>query len=550
VYGDETTTDIKPYIPADYQSLFQQNSINVSRTGFAESDIIDPVANSLKLTGALHYKLTNDIEASVAGYWGKGNTVYTGSDRYALNNAIIAQYKFEVRSSNWFVRGYTTRENAGKSYAATILTRQFNERWKASSEWYGEYLNTYVPLYLSGTPDAQAHLAARTAADKGRPEPGSGEFQQIFEELKNTPISKEGGMFIDKSSLSVAEGQYNLGNKLKFAEVVIGGNFKKYILNSKGTIFIDTAGTIPIYEVGGYIQATRKLFNDHLTLGASARFDKNENFKGKFTPRYTALLKVAKNNHVRLSYQSAYRFPTTQQQFIKLQVGSNAYLLGGLPWIVEVMGKGVTELTGERYTYKEFKPETSDAFEVGYKGLIGDKILIDAYGYTSGYKDFIGRKLVVNAEGTIFSIAVNSENKVRTYGFGLGLNYQPTPNLVATANFYSDKITDVPSGFIASYNTSPYRTNIGITNTGFGKQKRWGFAVQYRWQDKFAFENDFANGNIEAFSTVDAQVTYKIINTKAELRLGGSNLTNHYYKNGFGSPSIGGLYYLAMRLDL
>jgi hypothetical protein len=240
VYGDETTTDIKPYIPADYQSLFQQNSINVSRTGYAESDIIDPVAKSLKLTGALHYKLTNDVEASLAGYWGKGNTVYTGSDRYALNNAIIAQYKFEVRSSNWFVRGYTTRENAGKSYAATILTRQLNERWKASNDWYGEYLNTYIPLYLSGTPDVEAHWAARTAADNGRPEPGSAQFQQIFDELKNRPISKNGGMFIDKSSLSVAEGQYNLGNKLKFAEVVIGGNYKKYILNSKGTIFIDT----------------------------------------------------------------------------------------------------------------------------------------------------------------------------------------------------------------------------------------------------------------------------------------------------------------------
>ncbi len=63
VYGDETTTDIKPYIPAAYQGFFPQQTINVSRTGYAESDIVDPVTKNLKLTSALHYKLSNNIEA-------------------------------------------------------------------------------------------------------------------------------------------------------------------------------------------------------------------------------------------------------------------------------------------------------------------------------------------------------------------------------------------------------------------------------------------------------------------------------------------------------
>ena len=485
VYGDETTTDIKPYIPSVYQTLFPQQTIDVSRTGYAESDIVDPVTKNLKLTGALHYKLSKTIEASLAGYWGKGNTVYTGSDRYAFNNAVIAQYKLEVKSNNWFIRGYTTQEDAGQSYASTILARQLNERWKKSDQWYGEYLNTYVPLALTGTPDEQAHLAARAAADNGRPEPGSAQFKKIFDELKNVPISKGGGLFLDKTDLWVAEGQYRLTNK--FAEIIIGANYKKYILNSQGTIFIDTAGTIPINELGGYLQATKRLFNNRLTLSASGRFDKNENFTGKITPRFTALIKVAKNNNIRLSYQTAYRFPTTQQQFIKLAIGSNAFLLGGLPWIVNEMGKSVKDFTGTPYTYKEFKPETCNSFEVGYKSLINDKLLIDVYGYVSRYKDFIGRKLVINQAGTVYSIVVNSENKVSTHGFGLGLNYLINNNFTATANFYSDKITDVPKSFIASYNTPLYRANIGIANTGFGKQKRWGFGVQYRWQDAFHF---------------------------------------------------------------
>src|SRR5206468_3048972 len=98
------------------------------------------------------------------------------------------------------------------------------------------------------------------------------------------------------------------------------------------------------------------------------------------------------------------------------------------------MGKGVTDLNGAPYTYKTFKPETSKSFEVGYKWLIKNKLLIDVYGYISDYDDFIGRKLVINPSGTVFSIATNSENKVRTYGYGLSLDYPVTPAFIASAN--------------------------------------------------------------------------------------------------------------------
>ncbi|MEJ7588600.1 MAG: hypothetical protein WKI04_13650 [Ferruginibacter sp.] len=233
-----------------------------------------------------------------------------------------------------------------------------------------------------------------------------------------------------------------------------------------------------------------------------------------------------------------------------LPIGSNVFLLGGLPWINNIMGKQVYETNGTPYIYKEYKPEVASTFEAGYKALIANKLLIDVYGYTSRYKDFIGRNMVVNQAGNIYAISVNSQNKVRTYGYGAGLNYQVTKTVSAAANFYSDKITDVPVGFIASYNTPQYRLNAAISSTGIGTQKKWGFAVQYRWQDKISFENDFANGLLTAFSTFDAQVNYKLLTKNAELRLGGNNITNHYYQNGFGSPATGALYYLALRFNL
>ncbi len=558
VYGDETTVNIKPFIPVSVAPLFPQQVINVSRTGYGERDIIDPVTKNLKLSGAVHYKVTSNTEASLSGFYGTGNSVYTGSDRYSLNGIKIGQYKLELRNPNWFVRGYTTQENAGQSYAATTLTRRFNEAWKPSTTWYGEYVTRLIQAKLTGSDDRTAHVIARTGADVGRPQAGSAEFKQTFDKLKTIPISKGGGLFLDQSDLWMAEGQYNFG-KLKFVELVAGANYKKYVLNSQGTIFIDTAGKIGITEIGAYAQATKKLFNNRLTLSASGRIDKNENFKGKVTPRYTALVKVAEDNNIRFSYQTAYRFPTTQQQFIKLQVGSNIYLLGGLPWINSLlMPKGQTsyairegKITTDPYVAKEFKPETCNSFELGYRGLIEKKLLVDVYGYVSNYRDFIGRTSYFEPQSkTIYSIVVNSDKRVKTSGYGIGLNYLLARNFTASTNFYSDRITDVPGGFIANFNTPKYRLNLGLSNSGFGKNKKLGFAVQYKWQDAFFFENEFGNGNIDAFSTLDAQVSYKWLKNKSQLRLGGTNILNQYYKNGFANPETGGLYYLSVRFDI
>ena len=460
-----------------------------------------------------------------------------------------------MRNPNWFIRGYTTQENAGDSYAATTIARQFNEVWKPSTTWYPQYVQNYLGALMNNADNASAHAFARAQADKGRPLPGSTEFNTIMDRLKTIPISKGGGLFLDKSNLYMVEGQYNLGKIIPFAEVIIGGNYKHYALNSQGTIFIDTAGRIGLNEIGGYIQASKKILNDHLTLTASGRIDKHQNFTGKFTPRFAAVIKVAENNNIRISYQTAYRFPTTQQQYIKLAVGNKTYLLGGLPWIKDFMQMRDQPVfyasNMQPYEYKEFKPETGNSFEVGYKGLIKNKLLIDVYGYISRFENFLGRTALFQpSSGNIYSIVTNSDNKVKTHGYGIGLNYLLSKNITASANFYSDKITDVPDNFVASYNTPPYRMNVGLIANSLGKQKKFGFGLHYKWQDKFLFQNDFATGNVDPFSTVDAQVNYKILKNKCELRIGGTNLLNKYYKNAFGNPEFGGLYYESVKLNI
>lgn len=551
----------------------------VSRTGYNEKDIVDYNAYSVRLNGGLYYKLTDNIEASVIAYWGTGTSVYTGADRYALKNFKLGQYKVELRARNWFLRAYTTQENSGDSYTATTAALAINNSWRSNGDWFGVYSGTYAGARLQGAPDAMAHAAARAAAEQGRLLPGTAGFDAAFDKAINTDIKNGGAKFADKSSLWHYEGQLNLSDYTKVVEVLIGANYRSYHLNSNGTIFVDTAGTIKIEEYGGYLQLQKRLFNDKLKLTASGRYDKSQNFDGRFTPRVTALITVAQDNNLRLSYQTAYRFPSTQDQYINLNT-PGARLIGGLPsfqtffnftgnpvYTAESIGAyRASAATGtpnpallKQAAFKDLKPETANSYEFGYRGLLDKKLLVDAYVYYCEYKDFIGKTAVGRAipGGNIanpltsenFSYPENSTSNVKAIGWGISADYLLGRGFTVRANVSGDQLKDVPDGLVTFFNTPKVRYNIGLGNDGIGKSN-WGFNILFRWQDKVQWEGTFASSEIPAYSTLDAQISYKFPAIRSLIKLGASNLLNKYYISALGNPEVGGVYYMSFGYNI
>jgi hypothetical protein len=214
-------------------------------------------------------------------------------------------------------------------------------------------------------------------------------------------------------------------------------------------------------------------------------------------------------------------------------------------------------------SFGNLKPESLSSFELGYKGLMMDnKLLIDVYCYFGQFNDFLARKIVVQSKtggpinqldadtGQIYSIPINSTEKIKTYGFGLGLDYKLPRNFFVSVNFASDNLRDVPSNFIASFNSPQYKANASVGNSGFGPKRRMGFNIAYRWQDEFYFEGDLANGTLPAVQTLDAQFSYKLPKTKSIVKIGANNLLNQYYYNGVGNSFVGGLYYVSFAYNV
>ncbi|RAJ06962.1 outer membrane receptor protein involved in Fe transport [Chitinophaga skermanii] len=574
----QNTPQIAPYFPiyAGYTNGLLKDTL-VSRTGYKEKDLVDYDTRILRTNLALHYRFTDHLELIAQGHWGKGTSVYTGADRYSLSNFNMGQYKLELRGKNFYVRGYTTQERSGDSYNATALASIMNETWKASTTWFPQYVGAYSAAKLQGATDAQAHAAARNLADQGRFTPGSKEFNDAKEAITNRYIGaapgRNGAKFNDKTNMYHYEGMYNFSEHIKIFDLQVGASFRRYALASDGTIFDDETDKIKIDEYGGFLQIGKKLLNDKIALTGSVRYDKNENFEGRFTPRLAAVFTVAPQNNIRLSFQTGFRNPTTQNQYIDLLVRANTTLIGGLPSLLDKYqlrtNTAYTQASVQQFqatgnpavlkkqVFGEFKPESVKAFEIGYRGLLGKRLLIDAYYYFNSYTNFVSTLNVLQTpDGTpaglvsgnykVFSTVVNNPDEVKTQGFAIGLDYVVKTWQFSTNTSYN-KISKAAEGLYSDFNTPDWRFNVGVGNRNV--YKNVGFNVTYRWQNSFRWTSTFAVGDVPAFGTLDAQVNYKIPTAKAMIKLGASNLLNNYYITSFGNPSVGGVYYVALQFD-
>ena len=510
VYGDEVATNIKGVgqalasqglIPASAVNLLPNT--NVSRTGYNEVNLTDNKVSNTKIDFSLHLRPFGDekLEVIWQSKFGYGNTVYQGANRYYLNNFFMQQHKIEFKGKNFFLRGYTTTEDGGQSYDMLFTGINVNRKWKDDRTWFGQYAGAYVQSTLAGLTPEQAHSRARSTADTGRLIPGTDAFKNAFNQVINDPSVLTGSKLVDNSKIYHSDVNYNFKDLLKFAEIQVGGSYRQYELNSFGRIYTDADGPITYDEYGAYTQVMKKFMDDRLKFTGSVRYDKAQNFKGNISPRVSLVYSGGqnKNHNFRGSFQTGFRNPSTQDQYIGFNVGS-AILLGSAPDnltrftetlpIATAVGQGfaggnsvtINGLNAYNNSYTAssvrafaaarnpallqktnvdlVKPEEVKAIELGYRSFI-NKTSIDLNGYYNVYNNFIGNLNVLtplygtaidggglaNPEGQkalhalqngntrAFQLYTNTPLEIESLGFGVGLSRKVYKDFEIGANY-------------------------------------------------------------------------------------------------------------------
>ncbi len=451
VYGDEVSTNIKGVgkalaglgiLPSPALVNLLPNS-NVSRTGYNEVDLTDNKASNTKIDFSAHFRpLGNEkLEVIFQSKFGFGNAVYQGANRYYLNNFFMQQHKLEIKGKNFFLRGYTTTEDGGKSYDMLFTGINVDRQWKDDKTWFGQYAGQYITSTLGGATPEQANAAARVVADTGRLIPGTPGFIAAFNKVIADPSVLTGSKLVDNSRIYHSDINYNFKDIVKFAEIQVGGSLREYQLNSHGRIYTDGNAPIHYNEYGIYTQVQKKLMEDRLKFTGSIRYDKSKNFDGSYSPRVSLVYSGGQNkeHNFRASFQTGFRNPSTQDQYIGFNVGT-AVLIGSapdnLPRFTETLpvsvGQGqalaggasvvMTGLNAYNNSYTAssvaafsalagtspiaaaallrktninyVKPEEVKAFELGYRSQIRN-VSVDINAYYNIYNSFIGNLNVV-----------------------------------------------------------------------------------------------------------------------------------------------------------
>ncbi len=615
IYGDEVSTNIRAA-----SGLGIIPDVVVSRTGYEERDLTDYNAESIKADWGLYYRpWGNDFEIQYVGKIGKGNTIYQGTNRYYIDNFTQLQNKIEIKNNNFFLRGYLVSDKAGDSYDMVFTGININRAWKSDTQWFGDYIQTYAGATLGGATDAQAHELARNVADEvvdpggddgiERLIPGTPAFKSAFDRITADPDFSKGSKFQDASKYYHAEGNYNFSHLWDVVDIQVGGSYRKYVLNSFGTIYTDYDETIPYSEYGVYTQLQKDFeLNEEMSLKltGSARYDKSEFFDGFVSPRISAGLTVNENHNIRASVQTGFRNPTTQDLFIGLDAG-RAILVGSAPdnldryvrsYDVSAAGQAafgqpatISQSGGAAYTNSYLAssvsafaasenpadliignsalvtPEKITTAEVGYRGKV-KKIVVDMSVYYNKYQDFISGEVVIapfygtvgdnslsvaaiaNGDYKVYQTYTNSKADVNSYGGSIGLSTKIFGNFDLGGSYtYTKQDFDQAAfpDFRTSFNTPDHKAKISFGNTDLFKN--FGFNAAWRWSNNYYWQATFGDGEIPAYQVIDAQLNYRVPSLKSSFKVGATNLLGDEYFTAIGVGNVGSMYYVSWTLN-
>ncbi len=580
----------------------------VGRTGYAEKEVVDYSLQNLKGDAGVYYKLSSTATLSYLFHFAYLNTVYQRANRFRLQDYFLQQHGIQYQSKSVQARIYLNTEETGKSYNLRSMAENIDRSFKGDNAWYADYTTGFNNAFQAGAAPASAHVQARTFADAGRFTPGTTGFDNALDKLQNVNNWDSGAALRVKAGFVQAELQWNMTEswlkKIKEKaelEVLAGFDHRTYLVTPDGNYFINPKQgkeykKILYSKTGGFISLTKSLFNSKLKLGAILRADKNDYFNLLLNPRFTAVYSPVPKHNFRLGYQAGYRYPILFEAYSNVNSGG-VKRVGGLPvlsngifenaWLQssitafqsavlnDINSNGLTRNAAieknksllKKNPYSYIKPEHVSSFEAGYKGLFAKgKLFAEADIYLSRYRSFIAQAnmnvpktkladsipyyLYDKNKQSPYRMWTNSQTLIDNYGFSAGLTWHLTEGYIARANTTFTKLRKSKNedGLEDGFNTPDWIANFSLANANIFKGL--GASISYKWQNNFYWQSFLINGNVPAFSTIDAQLNYTFQKKAIQLKLGGNNLLNHYYYSLLGGPQIGGFYYVTITYGL
>ena len=327
----------------------------------------------------------------------------------------------------------------------------------------------------------------------------------------------------------------------------LGGQARRDRVSTYGKWLSDRATGSPILisQRGVYGQVEAPV-HEMLRLLFAGRYDKHDRYAAQWSPKYAVLFTPIPDHTIRYTWNKAFKSPSIlQTDFFFPNFQPFIGVFGNLDGFdIKNNAGGVVN------TIDPIRPEINETRELGYKGVLGQRLFVDVVGYRTQFNGFqsplvvianpllganattafnhaTGAKITDAAGGPQVALTYFNAGEALIHGIDAGLRFYLTDKIAASGSGSFVKIdtiirkaTDPVEA--TSFNSPSVRLTGGMDFTNVVQNVVAGFTTRY--VSKYDFRSGVNYGLVPAFGTLDLSASYRLPNRNARLLFQAQNL--------------------------
>ncbi len=282
-------------------------------------------------------------------------------------------------------------------------------------------------------------------------------------------------------------------------------------------------------------------------LVTAGRYDKHDKYEAQFSPKAAVMITPWEDQTFRVSFNRAFKSPSIlQTDFFFPNFQPNIGVFGNFDGFV--IRRGSTATSPVVRTIEAIRPELNDTWEVGYKGILKDRLYVDLTGYRTRFTGFQSPLVIIanpfaaaptfafNAKtGALITSETGGNQIALTYfnvgkawmrGIDAGFKFIMTDRISMSANTSLISLDSIKRSATdpleaTSFNSPSVRVTAGMDFAAIAPKLTASWTARY--VSKYDFRSGIHFGTLPAFSTVDVGANYRL-RDDAALMLQATNL--------------------------
>jgi outer membrane receptor for ferrienterochelin and colicins len=300
-----------------------------------------------------------------------------------------------------------------------------------------------------------------------------------------------------------------------------------------------TGNAVGLTQKGAYLQVETP-FTPQIRTVIAARYDEPDNYATQFSPKAAVLFSPVPDQTFRVTYARAFKSPTIlMTDFYFPNFAPNVGVFGN------TTGFDVKNAAGALLaSYGPMQAETNNSWELGYKGVIGNALFVDATAWQARYQNFqsplvqianpfqnsvayyhtTGKKVTDPSGAPQVVLIYTNLGKATIGGIDAGIKYLFSDNVSGWGNVSVLKVDTIQTtnAEATAVNSSSARVNLGMDFANVAPRTGAGFSMRY--VNRYSFQSGVNVGIIPSFASLDLTASYRLPGGGATITLNAQNL--------------------------